>query len=144
MAASSPYLTISYTNHLGASPRTVQGNPAVSASTTITQIAHSGLGAANYGPFLPLDNGDGGIISVQSVKFSSAGTAGVQAALILCEPLAMVPIGAIDSASIRDFVFSRTTLPRIRGGACLAFLLNNSQATVAATQLSCFVNVAWG
>ena len=79
-------LSVSYTNQAGTSGRTLPVAVSCTASSIAPHISHSGTAANNYGPFLPLDSGDTGIRSVQSVQLSAASGAGT-ASLVLARPL---------------------------------------------------------
>jgi len=114
-------------------------------ATPATQICHSGVTAAyNFSaPFLPLAPGDLGVRSVYSYQMSST-TASGMATLILCKPLAQVPLQQTLVPSGRDFVFNMPTLPVIQDGACLAFLLYNGAATAANANFTATLDFVWG
>ena len=87
-------ITVSYTNELGTSGKTT---PA---------IVFGGTGAREVGRFFvfPLQNGDSGIKSVQSVTVSATtGTAG-NFGIVLFKPLFMVPINNTDGPHICDLI----------------------------------------
>jgi len=89
--------SITYTNQDGTSGRTsplVTSNTATFAATLLT----GGTAAGNSGPFIPLQAGDYGIRSVQSITFSSAN--GGISALVLVKPIAEIPITEVTATFV--------------------------------------------
>lgn len=137
----------SYTNSAGTTTRAFPGTPVMNATANAyaTRIIHSGQAAGNYAPFLPLQAGDTGVASIQSFTFS-AGTAytgsGVLA-ICIARPLLALPITTSGLAAERDLVNQLPSMPQIKDGACLEWLLYMSGAT---TNLSPFIaafDCAW-
>ena len=87
--------------------------------------------------------GDQGIKSVQSLQLTAASLAGT-AALVLCKPLAQVPITTVSVASGRDLLFNMPSLPQIQDGACLAYLLYAGGAVGASTNFYANHQFVWG
>lgn len=114
-------------------------------ATPAGQICHSGVTAAyNFSaPFLPLAPGDLGVRSLYSFQISST-TASGSATMVLCKPLAQVPLQQTLVPSGRDFVFNMPTLPVIYDGACLAFLLYNGAATAQYANFTATLDFVWG
>jgi hypothetical protein len=136
-------VSLSYTDQGGASGNSLPVTVACTASAIVGHITHSGVAANNYGPFLPLASGDTGIRSVQSITISAASGAGT-AALVLCRPLATVPITTLGVAGERDLVNMVPSMPRIVDGACLTWLYFAGAATAASTNFYGSIDVAWG
>ena len=136
-------VAISYTNQAGTSGRALPVTVACTASAITPHITHSGTAANNYGPFLPLASGDTGIRSVQSVTISAASGAGT-AALVLCKPLATIPITTASIAAERDLMNQLPSLPQIQDGACLTWLYFTGAATAASTNFFMSTDFAWG
>ena len=136
-------VTITYTNSSGTGSRTNPVTVANTASAIVGHITHSGVATNNYGPFIPLANGDVGIQSVQSIQFSAAATAGA-AALVLAVPLLTIPLVATSIASERDFLNQLPSLPRVRDGACLVWLYFAGSATAASTNFYGSLEMGWG
>ena len=136
-------LSVSYTNQAGTSGRTLPVAVSCTASSIAPHISHSGTAANNYGPFLPLDSGDTGIRSVQSVQLSAASGAGT-ASLVLARPLLTLPLTAAGVASERDLLNQLPSLPKIEDGACLVWLYFSGAATAASTNFYGAIEVAWG
>ena len=136
-------VAMSYTNQAGTSGRTLPVTVACTASAITPHITHAGTAANNYGPFLPLASGDTGIRSVQSVTISAASGAGT-AALVLCRPLATIPITTASVAAERDLMNQLPSMPRVFDGACLTWLYFAGAATAANTNFFGSVDFAWG
>jgi hypothetical protein len=135
LVATNPFIggqsfTVKYTNSEGVSGR--QTVPIQTATTTnIATIINSGAGAvANRGPFIPLNMGDRGVRSVESITFF--GPNGGLAALVLVKPLATMYTREIITFSERDFFREKGPAPIIEDGAYLNWLCcpNGSAAAV--------------
>lgn len=135
-------VAMSYTNTAATAGRTLPVTVACTASAITPHITHSGTAANNYGPFLPLANGDTGIQSVQTVTISAASGAGV-AALVLAKPLLTIPLVAASIASERDFLNQLPSLPQIPDGACLTWLYFAGAATAASTNFFGSLEMGW-
>lgn len=136
-------LSMSYTNQAGTSGRTLPVTVACTASAIAPHITHSGTAANNYGPFIPLANGDTGIQNVASVTLSAASGAGT-AALVLARPLMQLPITTAALAVERDLVNQFPSMPRIYDGACLTWLYFAGAATAASTNFYGSIEGVWG
>lgn len=136
-------LSMTYTNSSSVGSRTLPVTVACTASAITPHITHSGTAANNYGPFLPMASGDVGIQSVQSVQLSAASGAGT-AALVLYKPLMTIPLTTATVASERDFVNQIPSLPQIKDGACLTWLLFTGAAVAASTNFYGSLEMGWG
>jgi hypothetical protein len=136
-------LSMSYTNQAGTAGRTMPVTVSCTASAIVPHITHSGTAANNYGPFLPLANGDTGIQSVQTVTLSAASGAGT-AALVLARPLLTIPLTTAAVASERDFLNQIPSLPRVQDGACLTWLYFAGAATGASSNFYGSLELGWG
>ncbi len=115
--------TVSYTNQDGVAGRTTTS---VLMSTQFVNgtILCSQNGGATYphaGPFLPLQTGDTGVRSVQSVTIGGIGDVGLFA-LVLVKPLASISLYEITAASETDFLLDAATMPVIEDDAYLNFI----------------------
>lgn len=135
-------LSASYTDQSGNAGNTLPVTVSCTASAITPHITHSGTAANNYGPFLPLANGDTGIRSVQSVQLSAASGAGT-AALVLAKPLLTIPLTQASVASERDFLNQIPSLPEIKDGACLVWLYFAGAATAANTNIYGSIELGW-
>lgn len=132
-----------YTNQAGTTGRQHGVTVNTAASSALARIPHSGQAANNnWNPYLPLQAGDTGVRSVQSVQFTAAHAAG-GAALVLGYELARLPLPAVNVYSERDFVFQLANLARIYDGACLQLMVYEPGALVASTPYVGSVDVAW-
>lgn len=111
---------ITYTNQSGVSGRVsptvvCNSNP---SSGTLIQTATATNGGS--GPYIPLQTGDTGIRSIQSLTMLGADVGLIT--LVLVRPLASMMIRGIDAPVEVDFVKDRPSLPRIIDGAYLNFI----------------------
>jgi hypothetical protein len=136
--------TVSYTNQDGVAGRIT---PAVTMSTQFVNgtILHSlGAGAAyeNNGPFLPLQRGDSGVRSVQSVTIGGIGDVGLFA-LVLVKPLASFSLFGIDAATEVDYFTDMASMPEIVDDAYLNFIaLPNG--TLSGAPIHGVLETTWG
>jgi hypothetical protein len=112
-------------------------------SAIVQHISHTGTGANNFGPFLPLANGDTGIQNVASIQFSAAMGAGV-GALCLARPILSIPLVVAGVATERDTLNQLPSLPKIPDGACLAWMYYAGAATAANTNFYGSLEYVWG
>ena len=137
----------SYTNTAGTAGRAFQGSVTLGATADAYagRILHSGNAAGRYGAFLPKQGGDTGIRSVESFTWS-AGTAytgtGV-VALCVAKPLLDIPVPLSGGWSERDLVNQLFSMPRIRDGACLTWLLSGAGATTIASPVEFTMDIGW-
>lgn len=143
--ATGVYFNMSYTNPVPTSGRGLGAAVAFVGSAIAGHILHSGAAALSYfGPFLPLAAGDTGVKSVESVQLSAAMTTGGIGNLVLCRPIASIPITTAFVASERDLMNQLPSLPKIEDGASLFFLLFAGAAVAANTQFQGYCDFAWG
>ena len=91
---------------------------------------------------VPLQAGDSGIRSVQSINLSVSYVSGVLN-LVLCKPLLTLPITTLGVTAERDLVNQFASMPRIYDGACLAWLMLAGAATPVGTPLSGHLEFGW-
>lgn len=112
-----------YTNTASSSGRASGSTP----TTTGTYRAFGGTSAQpNSTPFMNLQTGDLGIKSIEQVTVSAAAASNI--ALVVCKPLASIPLGAAYQYLERDLVLQSPKMPRldVTSGdqtACLQFLI---------------------
>ena len=140
--ANATNLTMNYTNSTGTTGRTLPVSVAMTASAITPHIAHSGTAANNYGPFLPLANGDTGVQNVTNVTFTAAST-GI-GALVLTKPLATLPLVTASVAAERDLLNQLPSLPQVKDDACLVLLHFAGAATNASSNIYGAVEFGWG
>lgn len=132
--------TVSYTNSDGVAGRTtgqvVQNSVSVNGS-----IVTSDRAVANArGPFLPLQAGDTGVRSIDSVTMSGADVG--LFSLVLVKPLAQLQLRGIDAPVEVDYLTDFGQLPTIEDDAYLNFLACPS-GSLAATALHGDITVVW-
>jgi hypothetical protein len=138
-----------YTNS-NSTPATGKSMPvtvSLAATPPITSIANSGNAANRYNPFLPLATGDTGIADIEAFTWSG-GTpyGGTSSVMVLhhVRPLFALPILASGVASERDLVNQLPSMPRIRDGAHLKFLMYATGATSGNSPFVASIDFAWG
>lgn len=136
LGAASPALTFTYTNQTPTGSRVAAAHTSPANSAPLSTCFQT-----DGSPFIRLASGDTGIRSVQSYTIG-AGTTGT-ASLILCKPLAEIPLLAINTASERDFLYQLPSLPRIEDNACLGFLMQVGGALVTGGTIMGTLNNAW-
>lgn len=143
MGAGTPNISISYTNQAGTADKTMPVT--VSAVTTAVQshIVHSDPSAGKYFPYLPLAAGDTGIRSIQTVTLSATMTSG-SLAIVLCKPLASIPLTTAGIMAERNLMTQLPSLPRVVDGANLNLLFVTAAATATATPFIGYLETAWG
>ena len=144
LVAQYPYVgwvnfSISYTNSDGVAWRST-GTITMNTRTFIGSFVHGTTVQGSYAGFLPLQSGDKGVRSVQSITFSSAW--GGLWALVLVKPLATITINEITAPSETNYVKDITSIPEIKNGAFLSFVAcpNASIASAPIFWTAKFVN----
>lgn len=140
--ATAQNIALSYTDQAGNTGNALPVTVSMTASAIVGHISHSGTASNNYGPFLPLANGDTGVQNVASVTMSAANTGTF--ALCLAKPLLTIPITTASVAAERDLVNQLPSLPQVKDGACLVWLYFAGAATGAATNFYLSTEFGWG
>jgi hypothetical protein len=144
MGAATPNIRLTYTDSdANAGNLTPATLPIGNTAAPVTQIVYSGTGSGKFGPFFPLAIGDRGIRSVQQFNLSASYVSGVLN-LVLCKPLATMPITTLGVTAERDFVNQFNSLPKIYDGACLAWLMLAGANTPVGSPLSGHLEFGWG
>jgi len=115
-----PRFNLTYTNSSGTAGRTTPNiacNTQTSVGTLITTAANTNVCA---GPFLPLQAGDTGVRSIETVTFLT-GDVGL-IAFVLVNPLADLTLYDITAASERDYATDGYSMPIIKDDAYLNFI----------------------
>jgi hypothetical protein len=113
--------TVNYTNQDGV-PGRVTSSVIMSTQAVNGTVLHSQQsGADKGGPFLPLQSGDSGVRSVQSVTIGGVGDVGLFA-LVMAKPLATLDIRGIDAPTEIDYMTDcGCSIPEIKDDAYLNF-----------------------
>ena len=133
---------VSYTNSDGVSGRTsgtvLQNSVSVNGSIVTSQQAANGAA----GPFIPLQSGDTGVRSIESVTMT--GTDVGLFTLVLVKPLAQTILRGIDAPSECDYLMTKgLNMPEIKDDAYLNFVCL-PQGSLAATAIHGDIKVIWG
>lgn len=111
--------SISYTNSNGDANRST-GTIRSNSVTSISSFVHSGAVANSFGAFLPLQSGDTGVRSVESITFASPN--GGLAALVLVKPIYTTMIRELTAPYESNTIKDSALLPEIKAGAYLNFI----------------------
>lgn len=118
-------LTVKYTNQDGVAGRisqTVAMGPQSVNGTILHSVAGGSTTYPSSGPFIPLQRGDTGVRSVQSVTVGGVGDVGLFA-LVLVKPLATLDLRGIDAPTEVDFFTDcGGSMPEIEDDAYLNFI----------------------
>lgn len=131
--------SINYTNSDGVSGQ---------VSRLVTPASSSGVAgtllmpAVNSSCFIPLQDNDKGIRSVQSITMN--GPNGGLHALVLAKPIAMVKASQANAPVEKDFLTETAVMPKIENGAYLSFLVFNSVNTGANFVIFGSLETVWG
>ena len=112
------------------------------ASLGVGQLLNSGTAANKYNPFLPKASGDTGISDIVSLVWAGTALASGTVIIGLCKPLWTIPIPATGLYTKLDFVNAFPSLPRIRDGANIQFLMFQTAATTSGGTI--MVDFDWG
>jgi len=132
------------TNGAGTGSRGLGCTVAQTASAIVGHIAHSGAAANQFGPYLPLQGPDVGIRSIQSCQFTAAqATANGCVNIVLVKPLASIPVTTSFVSAERDLMNQLPSLPRIKDGAVLGFLVFVGNTLAAGNLYGGYIDCAW-
>ena len=132
----------------GSGTRAFQGAPTMGAAADAYpgRVLHSGNAAGRYGAFLPRQGGDTGIARINSLTLSggTAYTGTGVLALCIARPLCDIALPVSGMLSERDLVNQLPSMPQVRDGACLGWMLFSTGATPANSPLVTALDFAWG
>lgn len=92
---------------------------------------------------MPLQAGDAGIRSIESVTISASYVSG-EFSIGLCRPLLTLPITTLGVASERDLMNQVPSLPRVYDGANLQWMIYHGAATPVNSAIYGHLDFAWG
>lgn len=132
--------TIKYTNQDGITGRisrtVTTATQAVNGTIITTAQATNGCA----GPFIPLQEGDTGVRSIESITFATPDVGLLT--LVLVKPIASTMIRGIDAPTEVDFLTEFSTMPVIKDNAYLNFIcLPNG--TLNAAQILGYIKTIW-
>lgn len=116
-------VTINYTNSDGVSGRTATANviPGLAIGVCATAGGGTAGSASQASPYWPLDSGDKGVRSIESITFA-AGAGGFMCAALV-KPLAQTAILEQNVPTEKMYGFETQNLPEIKNGAYLNLLI---------------------
>ena len=125
--------TLNYTNQAGTPGRT-SGTVTTNSGTAIGSLVGSARATAGcLGPFVPLQSGDTGIRSVESMTFLTGSDVGL-VSVVLVQPIASLMLRDNTAPVEVDFLKDRPGLPRVYDGAYLNMICH-PVGSLAATPL---------
>ena len=136
--------TVNYTNSDGVAGRVTSSVTMTTqfVNGTILHSAQAAVANENNGPFLPLQKGDSGVQSVQSVTIGGVGDVGLFA-LVMVKPLATFSLFGVDAPTEVDYFVDMATMPQIQDDAYLNFIaLPNG--TLAGAPINGILETTWG
>ena len=143
MGANAPTMVMTYTNSAGTTGKTTTSGIVSTAAAPSGIILNSGNAANKVGPFLNLAAGDTGIKDIESLTWGGTAHASGSVFIGLCKPLCMpIPVPATGLYTMVDFVNTLPSLPRLRNGACIQFLVFATGATTTGATL--YANFDYG
>lgn len=147
LGAGTPNLTLpSYTNAAGTASRATPATPSPpigKTGATNSHILYSGAtGTGKMGPFVPLQSGDAGVQSIQTIQNSTSYVSG-EYSVALCKPIFTLPMTTLGVAAEREFVSQLPSFPRVYDGAALYWLLYSGAATPANSAFYGHVDFGW-
>ena len=144
MGANAPTMVVNYTNSAGTTGRTTTSGIVSTPSATSGILLNSGNAANKVGPFLNLAAGDTGVKDIESLTWGGTAHASGSVFIGLCKPLCMpIPVPATGLYNMVDFVNTLPSLPRLRNGANIQFLVFATGATTAAGTLYANFDYGW-
>lgn len=114
------------------------------ASLGIGQVLNSGTAANKWNPFLPLATGDTGVSDIVSLVWAGTAHASGTVVIGLARPLWTIPVPATGLYTKIDFLNAFPSLPRIRDGANIQFMLFQTGATTSAGTIMVDFDWAYG
>lgn len=142
MGANAPTCVINYLDTGGNAGATTSFTS--TASMTIGSLLNTGAAANKYNPFLPLAAGDTGVSDIVNLVWSGTAHASGTVIIGLCRPLWTIPIPATGIYTKMDFVNALPSLPRIRDGANIQFLMFQTGATTSGGTVLVDFDYAYG
>lgn len=143
LGAATPNLSLGYTNSAGTAGHTTPTTlPVGKTAAANGLILYSGTGLGKYGPFIPLQSGDAGIRSIETIQNSTSYVSG-EYAVGLCKPLLTLPITTLGVAAERDLVNQLPSMPQIQDGACLVWLMYSGLNTPVNSSLYGHLDIGW-
>lgn len=132
--------SVTYTNSEGVAGRVTPNVPQNSAPSIGSIITSDGAAVNTAGPFIPLQQGDTGVRSIESVTMNGADVG--LFTIVLVKPIAQTQIRGIDAPVEKDYLLETGTLPEIKDDAYLSWIVL-PQGSLAATPIHGTIKVIW-
>lgn len=142
LGANAPTCVINYLDTGGGAGATTSFTS--TASLGVGQLLNSGTAANKWNPFLPLATSDTGVSDIVSLVWSGTAHASGTVIIGLCKPLWTIPVPATGLYTKVDFLNAFPSLPRIRDGGNIQFLLFQTGATTSAGTIMVDFDWAYG
>ena len=136
-----PSFYVTYTNQSGVGSRQTQTCRLNTQTVTGTIITSATGTATCFGPFIPLQSGDTGVRSIESVTMLTPDTG--LFALVLVKPLAQMSIRGIDAPVEVDYLADFAQMPRVYDDAYLNFICHPG-GTLNAAPIHGDISFIWG
>jgi hypothetical protein len=144
MGAATPNLSLGYTNAAGsgsrATPTVLPIGKTAGANSLILYSGATGVG--KYGPFMPLQAGDTGIQSIQTIQNSVSYVSG-EYSVAYVKPIFTLPMTTLGVAGEREFGSQVPSFPRVYDGAALYWLLYSGANTPANSAFYGHIDFGW-
>lgn len=132
----------SYTNSEGVSGRTTKTVSLCSQTVNGTVATTASATNSCNGPFIPLQDGDRGVRSIQSVTFNGVTDVGL-ITLVLVKPLAQLSIRETGTPVEIDYLIDFSQIPEIKDTAYLNFIIHPA-GTLSGATLMGLIETTWG
>lgn len=142
LGANAPTCVINYLDTGGAAGATTTFTS--TASLGVGQLLNTGTAANKYNPFLPLAAGDTGVSDIVSLVWSGTAHASGTVIIGLCKPLWTIPVPATGLYNKMDFLNALPSLPQIKDGANIQFLLFQTGATTSGGTINVDFDYGYG
>ena len=136
-----PQFFVNYTNSDGVSGRQTPNIACNTQTVNGTLISSSAALNKSAGPFLPLQNGDVGVRSIDSITFLTADVGLIS--FVLVKPIMQMAIRSIDAPAEHVCFTDYAQLPTIEDDAYLNFICL-PQGTLAAAPIHGTIKTIWG
>lgn len=137
------FFTVNYTNSDGVAGRTSQTVQLTTQTVNGTILTTASATDGCFGPFIPLQTGDTGVRSVESVTVTGAGDVGLFS-LVLVKPLAQMSIRGIDApVEVDYFKDFGGNMPVIADDAYLNFICHPT-GTLSGAPIHGYIETVWG
>jgi hypothetical protein len=132
--------TVNYTNSDGVAGR-VTPVQFCSAATNIATFTATTQAAGGFQPFIPLQDGDKGVRSVESVTVSVAN--GGLGALVLAHPIRNITLRDINAPREVESIREVPDTPRVYDGAYLNLIGNTPTGSIASAVIAGYAEFTW-